>query len=139
MITSARENKNLSLDNFPKLKTSTNDLELVLQEKFPLTDITSKKSYENALKVLDYLIENPDNLKEKDFKNYLGALTVLIERYEASENDSLYEGMEFCDVTDDLLEIRGYKRNHLEPIFGDKGQISRYLNKKIPLTVVHLD
>ena len=113
-----------------------------LFSKYPLMEITSKKQYEDSLRLFDGLNDALGLLKasEKNTTNkYLSQLGERIEAFEAAEFTDLYEGMTFADLIKELLDSNGLKRKDLIPIFGDKSQVSKYINKVLIMKMDHLE
>ncbi len=93
--------------------------------------ISSEKDYENALKRIEEIFDTPQDSPEY---HELQILVLLVKKYE-SEN---FEEAPLPDPIDAIkvrMEDLGLKPKDLVPAIGDKGTVSKVLNRKIPLSL----
>jgi len=93
--------------------------------------ISSEKDYENALKRIEEIFDTPQDSPEY---HELQILVLLVKKYE-SEN---FEEVPLPDPIDAIkvrMEDLGLKSKDLVPAIGDKGTVSKVLNRKIPLSL----
>ncbi|MCH8319141.1 MAG: transcriptional regulator [Bacteroidetes bacterium] len=93
--------------------------------------IKTEKDYETALKRIDELFDTVK--KGTPEGDEFEILTILVEKYEDEhfpmDPPDPIEAIKFT------MEQRGMKPKDLEPIVGDKGTVTKLLNKKLPLSL----
>jgi HTH-type transcriptional regulator / antitoxin HigA len=93
--------------------------------------IKSKKDYKGALKRIEEIFDAPQGSPES---HELQILVLLVKKYE-TEN---YEDLPLPDPIDAIkirMEDLGLKSKDLIPAIGDKGTVSKVLNRKTPLSL----
>ena len=89
--------------------------------------IKSKTQYKEYCKLLEKLIEN--KLKDKDLKNEIELLTVLIEKYDVENNS--FKDVDPIELLRNLMDERNMKSNDLAEILKvNKSLVSEILNYK---------
>lgn len=89
--------------------------------------IKSKTQYKEYCKLLEKLIEN--KLKDKDLKNEIELLTVLIEKYDVENNS--FNDVDPIELLRNLMDERNMKSNDLAEILKvNKSLVSEILNYK---------
>lgn len=93
--------------------------------------IENEQDYERALQRIEELFDVPQNTPES---HELEILVLLVKKYE-TEN---FEETPLPDPIDAIkvrMEDLGLKAKDLVPAIGDKGTVSKVLNRKIPLSL----
>ncbi|WP_373496486.1 type II toxin-antitoxin system HigA family antitoxin [Aquiflexum sp.] len=93
--------------------------------------IETEKDYKKALQRIEQLFDVPKGTPESQ---ELQILVLLVKKYEA-EN---FDGISLPDPIDAIkvrMEDLGLKAKDLVPAIGDKGTVSKVLNRKIPLSL----
>lgn len=92
--------------------------------------IETEEEYEEAMKRVDEIFDATPNIPEG---NELKLLLVLIEKYEDEHYAiDLPDPIEAIKVRMDDLRL---KPKDLIPLMGDKGTVSKVLNRKVPLSL----
>jgi antitoxin component HigA of HigAB toxin-antitoxin module len=129
------------LDGWESKRKSLSSMEFELQYNYPIRVITTQKDYKLGMEFLEYLMDNKENKKGADLKainEYMKGLIRILDDYESVKYSDIYNEVTFERLVKDLLEVNDLDRKSLEPIFGDKGMVSRYLNGKIKLNEDHI-
>jgi HTH-type transcriptional regulator / antitoxin HigA len=93
--------------------------------------IENEKDYDRALQRIEVLFDVPKDTSES---HELEILVLLVKKYE-TEN---FEEIPLPDPIDAIkvrMEDLGLKAKDLVPAIGDKGTVSKVLNRKIPLSL----
>ena len=93
--------------------------------------IETEKDYEKALKRIEELF---DVSKDTPESHELEILVLLVKKYE-SENFDEIPLPDPIDAIKVRMEDLGLKAKDLVPAIGDKGTVSKVLNRKIPLSL----
>lgn len=93
--------------------------------------IETQKDYEKALKSIEELF---DVSKDTPESHELEILVLLVKKYE-SENFDEIPLPDPIDAIKVRMEDLGLKAKDLVPAIGDKGTVSKVLNRKIPLSL----
>lgn len=111
---------------------------LALVRAFPLVSIRDAAHLDAAIQVIDRLIDKPENDRSEAEEAYLGALTDLVETYEAAHVH--IPPVSGVAMVRHLMEARDLTQNDLIPIFGTASIVSEVLNEKRrrKLTVDHI-
>jgi len=107
---------------------------LALVRAFPLISISDDQQLAEAIQEIDRLLDRSERSTAQEA--YLGALTDLVETYEAAHiTIPLARGVEALRY---LMEENGLTQAELAPIFGAPSVISEVLSGKRRLTLAHI-
>jgi HTH-type transcriptional regulator/antitoxin HigA len=108
---------------------------LALVRAFPLLSIRDDAHLDEALAVIDRLIDNPDRTEAEEA--YLDALTDLVETYDNAHVDvSPVTGVEALRY---LMETNELKQRDLAHLFGSPSIVSEVLSGKRRLALAHME
>ncbi|WP_114750323.1 helix-turn-helix domain-containing protein [Pleomorphovibrio marinus] len=93
--------------------------------------IETEKEYKKALQRIEELFDVPKGSPESQ---ELQVLVLLVEKYEAENFDEI-PLPDPIDAIKIRMEDLGLKAKDLIPAIGDKGTVSKVLNRKIPLSL----
>lgn len=109
----------------------------LLMSRFPVSVITSKKKYQNALSILEYSMEyyeiNKSELSvkiRKDLEMFIQAYAVFIHNYEKKEFESELNKIAPKDILEFLMEEHGLNQSDLSKELGGQSIVSNILNGK---------
>ncbi|WP_181305980.1 type II toxin-antitoxin system HigA family antitoxin [Rufibacter sp. XAAS-G3-1] len=95
--------------------------------------IHSEEEYQDALKRVRELGDPDEGTPEYDEAELL---TLLLVKYEAENYPS--EALDPIEYLKIRMEVLGLSQNDLVPFLGDKGTVSKVLNRSRPLSLQHI-
>ena len=96
--------------------------------RFPIRPIRSAKEYDAAVEVLDELAVRDERSLSRDEQDYLGALAMLVETYDAEHYRVDTSDLTPAQLLNFLMDQRGMSFNDLVKALGSKAAASYLLN-----------
>lgn len=99
-----------------------------LVRRFPIRPLQSKREYDAAVKILDQLAVRDEQTLSTDEQDYLGALALLVEAYDAEHHRVDTSKLSAADMIKFLMDQRGMSFGDLVAVLGSKAAASYLLN-----------
>lgn len=116
------------------LDAATEHEYLELVRTFPLISIRDDEHLEEALQVIDRLVDNPSRSEAEEA--YLGALSDIVEIYENAH--VIFPPVSGLEALQYLVEENGLTADELAPLFGSVSIVSEVLAGTRPLTLTYI-
>lgn len=96
--------------------------------RFPIRPLRDAREYDAAVEVLDKLATRDEGSLSPDEQDYLGALALLVEAYDAEHYRVDTSKLSAAELTRFLMEQQGMSFNGLVKLLGGKAAASYLLN-----------
>jgi HTH-type transcriptional regulator/antitoxin HigA len=101
---------------------------MALFARFPIRPIRNEQEYDAAIKVVDELAVRDENALSSDERDYLGALVMLVEAYDAEHYRIDTSKLAPAELLKFLMDQRGMSFSDLVDVVGGKAAASYLLS-----------